>query len=83
MLCLPADILEVVRRRDDLGGPGAQAVAGGLGDDSAAAHKVVVLVEDETSPGELPGGGLSVREARHGACEHYVSDNLRGSSVLT
>ena len=67
MLCLPADILEVVRGRDDLGGPGAQAVAGGLRDDGAAAHEVIVLVEDETSPRELPGGGLAVRQARHGA----------------
>ena len=72
LICLPADILEVVRRRDDLGGPGAQAVAGGLGDDGAAAHEVVVLVEDETSPGELPGRGLAMREAADGACEYCV-----------
>ena len=63
MICLPADILEVVRGRDDLGGPGAQAVAGGLWDDGAAADKVVVLIEDKTGPWELPGGGLAVREA--------------------
>ena len=65
-LCLPSNILQVVCGRDDLGGPRAQAVAGGLRDDGAAPHEVVVLVEDQTRPGELPRGGLAMREAGHG-----------------
>ena len=72
LICIPADILEVVRCSDDLGGPGAQAVAGGLRDDGAAAHEVVILIEDETSPWELSWGGLAVREATDWACEHCV-----------
>ena len=54
-MLLPVDILEVVRRRDDLGGPRAQAVAGALWDDGAAAHEVIILIEDQTRPGELTG----------------------------
>ena len=59
-MCLPSYILEIVRCGDDLGGAGAEAVAGGLGDDGAAAHKVIVLVENETGPGEFSWRRLSV-----------------------
>ena len=55
VIILPVDILEVVCRRDDLGCSGAQAVAGALRDDGAATHEVIILIEDQTRPRELPG----------------------------
>ena len=55
MIILPVDILENVCRRDDLGGSRAQAVAEALRDDGAATHEVIILIEDQTRPRELPG----------------------------
>ena len=43
----PSDILDVMSSCDDLGGPRAQAVAGGLRHNGAAAHEVVVLVGED------------------------------------
>ena len=43
----PSDILDVMSSCDDLGGPRAQAVAGGLWHDGAASHEVIVLVGED------------------------------------
>ena len=51
----------------DLPGGGVVVVAEVVGDDGAGADKVVVLVEEDAGPGELPGGGLAVGEATDGA----------------
>ena len=49
-----------MRRSDDFpGGPGV-VVAEVVRDDGAAAHEVVVLVEQQTGPGELPGLAVPV-----------------------
>ena len=52
---------------NDLPGGGVVVVAEVVRDDGAGADKVVVLVEEDAGPGELPGGGLAVREAADGA----------------
>jgi hypothetical protein len=52
---------------DDLPGGGIVVVAKVIGDDSAGTHKVIVLVEEDTGPGELPRRGLAMREAIDGA----------------
>jgi hypothetical protein len=58
---------ELVRRRDDLPRPPGVAVAEVLRDEGAGADEVVVLVEEEAGPGELPGAGLPVLPAGGGA----------------
>ena len=65
-------VLELVGGSDDLPGGGIVIVAEVIGDDSAAAHEVIVLVEQQTGPGELPRRGLPVREARHGAWKFSI-----------
>ena len=51
----------------DLPGGSVVVVAEVVRDDGAGADKVVVLVEEDAGPGELPGGGLAVGEATDGA----------------
>ena len=51
----------------DLPGGGVVVVAEVIRDDGAGADKVVVLVEEDAGPGELPGGGLAMGEATGGA----------------
>ena len=48
---------------EHLPGGGVVVVAKVIGDDSAGADKVIVLVEEDTGPGELPRGSLAMREA--------------------
>merc|ERR1719297_644366 len=57
------NVLQLVGSCEDLPGGGVVVVAEIVRDDGAGADKVVVLVEEDTGPGELPGGGLAVREA--------------------
>ncbi len=52
---------------DDLPGGGVVIVAEVLCDDGAAADKVVVLVEQETGPGELTGCAVPMVSPRHSA----------------
>ena len=62
-LLILLEVLELVGGSDDLPGGGVVVVAEVIGDDSAGAHKVIVLVEEDAGPGELPRGGLAMREA--------------------
>jgi len=64
---ISGNVLELVGGSEHLPGGGVVVVAKVIGDDSAGAHKVIVLVEEDTGPGELPRGGLAMREARHRA----------------
>ena len=66
-LLIGGDVLELVCSCEDLPGGGVVVVAEVVRDDGAGADKVVVLVEEDAGPGELPGGGLAVGEAGHGA----------------
>ena len=50
---------------NDLPGGGVVVVAEVVRDDGAAAHEVVVLVKQETCPGELPGCAVAVLSPRH------------------
>merc|ERR1712172_114118 len=56
------DIFELVGGSDNLPCASSIVVAAVVGNDSTASNKVVVLVENETSPGELTRTGLSVLE---------------------
>jgi len=56
------DILELVSSSDNLPCASSIVVAAVVGNDSTASNKVVVLVENKTSPGELARTGLSVLE---------------------
>jgi hypothetical protein len=55
-------ILEFMRSSNDFDSASVESVVGAAGDDGAAANKVTVLVEEDASPGELPGAGLSMLE---------------------
>ena len=46
---------------------GIVVVAKVISDDSAGADKVIVLVKEDAGPGELPRGGLAMREPIDGA----------------
>ena len=66
-LLILLEVFQLVGGGDDLPGGGVVVVAEVVRDDGAGADKVVVLVEEDAGPGELPGGGLAVGEAGHGA----------------
>merc|ERR1719333_1484700 len=57
------DVLELVGGSEHLPGGGVVVVAEVIGDDSAGANKVIVLVKEDAGPGELPRGSLAMREA--------------------
>jgi len=61
------NVLQLVGGSDDLPGGGVVVVAKVISDDSAGTHKVIVLVEEDAGPGELPRGSLAMREAIDGA----------------
>jgi len=60
---ISGDVLELVGGSEHLPGGGVVVVAEVISDDSAGANKVIVLVEKDTGPGELPRGSLAMREA--------------------
>ena len=66
-LLILLEVLQLVGGGDDLPGGGIVVVAEVVRDDGTAAHKVIVLVEQETCPGELPGCAVSVVSPRYAA----------------
>ena len=75
-LLILLEVLELVGGSDDLPGGGVVVVAEVIRDDGAAAHEVIVLVEQQTGPGELPRGAVPVLTPRHPA-------GLPGAAGLT
>ena len=52
-LLVNSDVLQLVSSSENLPCGSVVVVGGVIGDDGAGAHKVIVLVEKDASPGEL------------------------------